>query len=438
MYRIALILCALLCLCVQCGDTADDELVIISPHSPEIRREFTVGFRQWYRERTGRTVKLTWLDVGGTGQAIEYIRSRNAEKKQAGGVDVFFGGGAYPFVKLGSMDLLMPHRVPADILHAIPRELNGVRVYQPDGSWYGAAHSGFGIIYNKEILQRNDLPMPRRWEDLALPQCFGWVASGDPRYSGSIHMMYEVLLQAYGWERGWEIITLMGANVQTFEKGGSSAAKSVATGQAAMGLAIDFYAFIEIERYGEQRLGFALPRGETVITPDGIGILRNAPNAKLARLFVDYVLSQGQKLWILKKGAQGGPVHNALCRLPVDSSLYALPDSTLSVTQNPYRLGSTLLIDALKSGRRWAILGDLIAAFVITPHEELKQCRREIIRRGLAPYQYRRYLEIGLDEGEVFELAKKWTTREFAGERIRLMNHWTHQARKRYLSIFRE
>ncbi len=412
--------------------------MVISPHSPEIREEFSRGFTSWYEARTGRRAAVRWLDVGGTGESIEYIRSRNAEQRQAGGVDVFFGGGNFPFFQLQKQDLLAPYRVPDSILADIPQRLHGMDVYQRDSLWYGAALAGFGILCNREIARRNGLPLPRTWADLARRECRGWVASGDPRYSGSIHMMYELLLQAYGWRRGWDIIARMGGNVQSFTKGASSAAKEVSIGQAAFGLAIDFYAFTEIQRYGGDRLTYVMPEGESVINADGIAILRNAPNVSLARTFVDYVLSEGQKLWAFRPGAPGGPARYALCRYPVDSTLYTLPLDRLTVTENPFAAAPALEYDERLAGKRWSILGDVVAAFVITPHDELKECWKEIIRRGLAPSQYERYLRIELDENEILELAPKWSTREFAEERVRLMNAWTRWAGERYRAVVDE
>ncbi|MBD3393184.1 MAG: extracellular solute-binding protein [Chitinivibrionales bacterium] len=418
-----------------CRASSDEELIVISPHSPEIREEFSRGFARWYAARTGNNARIRWLDVGGTGESIEYIRSRNAEKKQAGGVDVFFGGGNFPFIKLTRQDLLARHVLPDSLLARIPPDINGAPIHGADSLWYGAAVSGFGIIYNKAIAGRNGLAVPSRWIDLADPACHGWVSSGDPRYSGSIHMMYEILLQAYGWDRGWEVISRMGANVQTFAKGASSAAKAVSLGQAAFGLAIDFYAFIEIERYGRDRLGFVLPDSETVVSADGIGILKNAPSPGLAHSFLDYVLGEGQKLWVLKPGLEGGPAKHALCRFPVDSTLYSVDKENLTVTRNPFALESALPYDARLGGTRWSILGDLIAAFILIPHEELKACFRETVRRGMTDEASRKYFRIELDEQEALSLAVKWGDRDFALERVRLMNEWTRMAQKRYGSV---
>ncbi len=41
-------------------------LVIITPHNEAIRHEFGLGFQQWYKSQTGRTVVVDWRVIGGT------------------------------------------------------------------------------------------------------------------------------------------------------------------------------------------------------------------------------------------------------------------------------------------------------------------------------------------------------------------------------------
>src|SRR5580658_5454504 len=52
---------------------ADDTLVLVSPHNEAIRHEFTLGFRDWYKARTGRMVFLDWRNVGGTSDIARYL-----------------------------------------------------------------------------------------------------------------------------------------------------------------------------------------------------------------------------------------------------------------------------------------------------------------------------------------------------------------------------
>ena len=54
-------------------ERADDTVVIITPHNEAIRHEFELGFRDWYRARTGRTVFVDWRMIGGTSEIARYL-----------------------------------------------------------------------------------------------------------------------------------------------------------------------------------------------------------------------------------------------------------------------------------------------------------------------------------------------------------------------------
>src|ERR1700675_2010766 len=55
--------------------SAEDDLVIISPHSEAIRFEFTRAFADYYRQSTGRSVHLDWRLPGGTTEIVRYLNS---------------------------------------------------------------------------------------------------------------------------------------------------------------------------------------------------------------------------------------------------------------------------------------------------------------------------------------------------------------------------
>ena len=55
--------------------SAEDDLVIISPHSEAIRFEFTRAFADYYHQSTGRSVHLDWRLPGGTTEIVRYLNS---------------------------------------------------------------------------------------------------------------------------------------------------------------------------------------------------------------------------------------------------------------------------------------------------------------------------------------------------------------------------
>jgi ABC-type Fe3+ transport system substrate-binding protein len=353
------------------------ELRILSPHWEGILKEYEAVFEAMYPE-----VDVVWTDLGGTSDIVKFIDSEFTKTPEGIGWDLFWGGGVDPFIDQANKGHLQGYQVPAEILDEIPAALGGVPMYDDVNTppqWYGTALSGFGIIYNKAILTAENLPTPTTWEDLTTPDVKGWVSSADPRHSGSTHMAYEIMLQAYGWEEGLETATLLGANVKTWPQSSSSVPKAVGAGDVAYGLAIDFYAWSEVNKVGADKIGYVMPEGLTVINPDSIAILKGAPNLPTAQDFVDFVLStEGQKLWMLPVGAEGGPSMFALGRMCVIPDLYDELDETI-VPVNPFTVTSTLDYNATLGSERYGLVNDLLGALVIDSHADLVSAWSAII-----------------------------------------------------------
>ena len=136
-----------------------DKLVLISPHWEGIRYEFERAFKARYQSETGRTVELEWMDVGGSSETLRYLQSEFKNKPAGIGIDIFFGGGLEPYLALKKDRLLDAYALPKPLLEKIPPSLAGVPLYDPDHTWYGATLAGFGIVYNKIVLNLTKLPV---------------------------------------------------------------------------------------------------------------------------------------------------------------------------------------------------------------------------------------------------------------------------------------
>jgi len=412
-----------------CGKptSTDTKLVLISPHQESISREMTTGFQEWYKAKHGVDVELEWLDQGGTTNIVTYIKSEFKRNPDGINIDMFFGGGTDPYLSLKEMGLLQPYRLPDEILSKIAKEYAGSPIYDPDFHWYGACLSGFGIIYNKEQLVLNKLPEPKTWEDLARPEAMGWVSSADPRQSGSVHKMYEIILQSYGWEKGFEVITKMDANVKGFKRGAGDIPRDVDLGETAYGLAIDIYASAKIAEAGADRLGYIMPENETVINPDSIGILKGAPHKELAQSFLEFVMGEpGQKLWMKKMGEPEGPKEFNLRRMSVMPHMYDIVD----VPVDPFKLNVTLRYDHEKGTARWHIVPDLIGSMTIDMHSELKDAWKAIQEGGMKDAAVKRLVAVPISEEEAIRLGKeKWSDPEFRNAKI---TEWTIFAQDKY------
>ena len=223
----------------------DETIVIISPHNEAIRHEFDLGFRRWYRERTGREVRLDWRLIGGTSEITRFLEgeyiasfqnhwtrelnrpwsaevlgafangrlgpdaSDTAKEARAAflasnvgsGIDVFFGGGTFDFVSQARAGRLAPLREegaerPDWMTEAIvPLRHAGDDFRDAGGYWTGAALSSFGIVYNRDALARLGLDSPKAWADLADTRYLGQVALADPTKSGSMNKAFENVVQ---------------------------------------------------------------------------------------------------------------------------------------------------------------------------------------------------------------------------------------------------
>ncbi len=444
--RCCLILFFLLTTLPLCAPaSAADKIILLSPHWEGIRKEYREAFRRWHKAKYGTEVDLDFLLMGGTSEIMKFIGDQFGKNPNGIGVDVFWGGGIAPYMALAKQGLLEPYKAPDEILSKIPKDYGGMPMYDAEYLWYGAAMSGFGIIYNREVLRVMNMPEPETWADLARPEFFTWVGSGDPRHSGSIHMMYEIILQAYGWDKGWDIIKRMGANIRNFPRGGGQTSKDVALGETAVGLSIDLYALTQIAQSRTDKLAFVLPEGQTIINSDPIAILKGAPHKELAQHLIDFVLSEeGQKILMLPAGAEGGPKEFTLNRMSVLPSLYQILGGKLSTPSNPFEMKVTMRYDAKLGSARRALVDDLIGALVIDSHHDLMRAWRALMDAGIPDDAAKKFAAMPLTEAEALRLCEpeslgskktKWETDPLL--KGKEMTRWAVFAKKQYAEVVR-
>jgi ABC-type Fe3+ transport system substrate-binding protein len=424
---------------------------------PDEVAELASAYRDWQKSRDVTTanrlreavrqtldqlpeVDVVWQDAGGTSQISKFIASsfNNLPADAQGiGIDLLFGGGTDIYLKFAKDGLLQKIAMPPEIMARIPPQLNGVAVYDPEGRWYGPMLSSFGILCNRRVLERVGLPEPKRWEDLGRPELAGWVAAGDPRQTGSIHMVYEIILQGQGWEQGFRELLRQGANVHAFIRDSGTLTRQVSSGEVAAAGNLDANALSAVGR-DPNGMAFNLPPGATIVNPDAIAVLKGAPHPELARAFVEFTLSDaGQRLFILLPGQPGGPRRYPLCRLSVVPELYRQyqPAERSIGAADPFALAGTLSYDGKKGSARWDALNDLFGAVIVDAHPDLSAAWRAILDSDLSESE-RRDLEERLfappcTEAELMEHAGR-----IAGGNPRVraetVNRWGEEARERY------
>jgi len=268
-------------------------------------------------------------------------------------------------------------------------------LYDPEQYWIGTALSGFGLMYNKDVLARRGLPEPKTFADLCDPRYFNMLALADPRHSGSVTTTYESILNKEGWDGGWRILKEMCANTRYFANAGTRPPVDVSAGEAAAGLAIDFYGRGQAQftvRPGEDpssaRVGYVDPAGAVYIDADPASILNGAPHAELARRFIEFCLTdEAQSLWQMpaRDGARGagnpigedgepmGPRRHELRRMPVRRAMYEKYGRVFVDKANPFELASDL------PNRGWrGALPAIMSAMGVDSVDDLKTAWREL------------------------------------------------------------
>ncbi|MCM8785198.1 MAG: extracellular solute-binding protein [Candidatus Omnitrophica bacterium] len=408
-------------------------LIIISPHWEGIKIEITRAFCDWYEKNYKEKVKIEWIDQGGTSDDLKYVESLFKKNPEGIGIDIFFGGGLSPYLKLKSENLLLKYKLPQNLLKKISKYCAGIPNYDNEFYWYGVVLSGFGILYNKRALKFLNLPDAKTWKDLGNPVYYSLIGAADPRHSGSMHMMYEIILQTYGWEEGWKTIFSISGNTKNFSTSASEVARETSIGEAVLSLCIDSYALAQIEVNGKENMGFILPENETVINPDCIGILKGAPNIEIAKRFVDFLFTyEGQLLWIQKKGKKGGPKEYSLNRFPVMPEIYN--DPQLEIDINPYKIKNTIKYDFQLAANRWNLIDDMIGCLIIDCHSELKKAWYILSKTNNRRLKEKFY-EIPFDKKVQRFLWENWKDPIF---RNRYINEWINFSLKKYRDIIVE
>ena len=413
--------------------SAIDKLVIISPHRKSIQDEFIPKFKTFYAETYKTSVEVEWLDNGGTTDAVRLLRTRFDKSKTSSGIDILWGGGTNLFIDLEQDHLLQAYPLPATLRDQVPQQLSGVPFYDSSKTWVATALSSYGILYNKKILGLEGLKEPTKWSDLANPMFKNQLSAADPRHSGTAMTMIQIVLNASGWTKGWELLAGIAGNTRSFTHSSSDPIKAVVAGDAAAAMVIDFYAQPKIEELGKDNLGFVLPVNETVIDPDPVAIIRGAPHLETAQRFVAFVLSvEAQKLLILPKGAPGGPKLASLGRMAVNKQAYLETEGKRSSPFNPFKQNSFLHLNAVTNAKMVHVLSDLIGAIQIDTHSELKAAWAAIIKRGMRPAEVAEFALPPVSEKEALALCERWSDNTVRNANV---NAWVAAAKAKYLRL---
>jgi len=231
-----------------------------------------------FTQETGIEVAMTRKSSGETFAQI------NAEASNPRG-DIWWGGTGDPHLQAAEEGLTEEYRSP------LLSELHPWAVQQAEQSGYrtvGIYAGALGIGYNTELFEERDLPVPECWEDLTREEYRGEIQIANPNSSGTAYTTLATLVQIFGEEEAFDLLTRMHANVNEYTQSGSAPIKAAAQGETAIGITFMHDMVTQVVQ------GFPI---EIVAPCEGTGyeigsmsIIKGARNMESAQRFYDFAL----------------------------------------------------------------------------------------------------------------------------------------------------
>ena len=351
---------------------ADEEVVIVTSFPKDLFEGYKKAFEAKYPDIT------VVVKSKKTSAAVAYIRETASRPDS----DIMWASAVDAFAVLKEKGFLSAYTLPEDIANRIPEKIGPYPIHDVDGNYFGFALSGYGIMWNKPYLQVYKLETPSEWTDLTNSSYYGHLSMSAPSRSGTTHLTVESILQAYGWEKGWEIVLNMGGNMASITERSFGVPQGVINGEFGIGVVIDFFGLSAIASGAP--VDFVYP-SVTPIVPANIGLIKGGPNPGNAKKFINFTLSEEGQLLLFDPG---------ISRLPVIPELYAKAPKGFP---NPFKMEmSQGEFDIDLSQRRYGLINSLFDQVITFRLKDLKEAWKAIYKAEAAMEKQRsRGKEVG-------------------------------------------
>lgn len=320
-------------------------VVVVTSYNDEVFSRFEAAFEKAYPQYR---LQLVWRMPH---DALPYLRQPDQS-----GVDVYWSASPRTFATLAAEGAWQPLGIDRS---GLPTSIGKARLSDAAGFYTATEMAGYGFIVNPGALAKLGLAEPQDWSDLTAPAYAGQIVMPIPSRVGFAPVMVDILLQAYGWEKGWAVWSGIAGNAGSLmDRGSTFVTDEVGSGRRAVGLSIDFFAVAAIANGAPLRFAYPAHSG---INPAHIAITQSAKNPAGARAFVQFVLSPaGQKI----------VTHRDIHKLPVRPAVYReLPADYF----NPFAAAEkgAFDYDGDADRKRLSLISALFEQMLIREHSEL-------------------------------------------------------------------
>ena len=275
----------------------DDSVVVMTSYPDNVIARFEAAFEEKHPEID---MQVLWRS---SGDAMAWL----AQPGHAP-VDVYWTPSPRRFEQLKESGEL---RQLSDSQRALPDHIGATVISDPDGYFVASETAGYGFAVNRAGLTEAGIPVPADWSDLGQAEYAGTVGIPVPSAVGYAPVLVDIVIQAYGWERGWQVWSEIAGNAQLIRRGATLVSDEVVSARTTVGLSIDFFVASAIANGADIDFVYPLHGG---MNPAHVAILEEGVNPGAANAFVDFVLSvEGQTLL----------GHPDIRKLPVRPDVYA-------------------------------------------------------------------------------------------------------------------
>ncbi|WP_273231329.1 ABC transporter substrate-binding protein [Pseudomonas kuykendallii] len=323
---------------------APRELTVLTSYSETVLARMEEAFERAYPQYR---LNLLWRMPH---DAIGYL-----SQPRQGDVDVYWAASPRTFEALRQQGAWRALPVAdaglADHIGALP-------LLGPERTYRASELAGYGFAVDPQALAGLGVAPPKDWSDLADPRLAGRIALPVPSQVGFAPPMIDIVLLAYGWQRGWALWSEIAGLSYLVPRGSTFISDEVVGGRAAIGLSIDFFVASAIA--GGARLEFLYP-AHGGLNPGQIAIAAASRNGEAAEAFVSFVLSEaGQRVL----------ADPDIRKLPVRESVYAqLPTTYHNPFRNAAAGGYDYRGDA--GSGRLGLIAALFEQMLVAQHERL-------------------------------------------------------------------
>jgi phosphoglycerate transport regulatory protein PgtC len=282
------------CFSLEAQAQTRDKVGWVGPIYKELSDSLTKGFKEFYQKTYNKDVDITFVRPGGWPVVVDKVRAWGGKPD----ADVFLGAGAPAHELLKKEGMIVPYKPKGS--ETVPAEWNGMKVKDADDYWACFSPWIVSNLYNERVLKALRLPQPKTWQDLVNPIYRGNIVHTLPYASGTQHEVIEIHLQAFGEAEGWKYNRLLAGQLARFSTGSTDTSQLVCRGEIPIGIAVPQFTAMTARKDGYP-VRDLLP-DKTILVPEAVALLKNAPNEAVGKIFLDWLFSMDGQKYVLEGG----------------------------------------------------------------------------------------------------------------------------------------